>query len=217
MEKTQSDELFERFCTDNGFRFSRIETETDRKTPDYEVFPRDNRVIVEVKEFTPNAEDGRLRNERKPGGSNSAWINPSSRIRQKIATAAPQLKSRSNGLYPAILVLFDNTTFREIDDWTDIKTAMYGDETFDGLDSADVMYGNCRLGGNRKCTATDNTSLSAVCLLELQRDVPYLSIFHNVFSKCPLPPEWFRVNAVQQFSIDLNSDVDCGWPGWHGV
>ena len=217
MEKTRSEKLFERFCTDNRLRFCRIDEQGNKKTPDYEVFPKDNRVIVEIKELTPNDDDKATLSKVRTDGVASQWEPTGQRIRQKIKTAAKQLKSRSNGQHPAMVVLFNNRTLGDIDH-TDIKTAMYGDEIVrvrrhpNGTEEIDL-----RLGGKRQCTPTDNTSLSAVCLMWIHVTEPRLSIFHNVSSKCRLQCDWFRMAAVQQYSTNLNSDFNSGFPNWHRI
>ncbi len=165
MKNTLSEDMFEKFCRDNSFKFLPIVTEKNIKTPDYDVFPLGNRVVIEVKELQANDDDKTSWSEARTRGVFSAWSDPSSRIRQKIGEAYKQLKCRSEGLSPAVLVLFDNGTFGGIDA-TDIKNAMYGDETVQVLYSTDGDIDTVpRLGGRRKCTANDNRSLSAVSLL----------------------------------------------------
>jgi hypothetical protein len=111
MEKTRSEHVFERFYHENSVRFSRVETESDTKTPDYDVFPQENRVIAEIKELQANDDDEAAWSEARTRGAAAAWSDPRNRIRQKIGVAVKQLKRRSEGLHPAIVVLFDNETF----------------------------------------------------------------------------------------------------------
>jgi len=149
---------------------------------------------------------------RRLRGVFAAWSDPSKRIRQKIGEAYKQLKCRSKGLIPAILVLFNNGTFGGIDA-TDIKNAMYGDEIVQVFYSSNGdIYTVPRLGG-RKCTANENRSLSAVSLLWSIGDTVQLSIFHNVFTKRPLPYNWFAVGACRQYSIA--PECHSGFPEWH--
>jgi hypothetical protein len=215
MEKTRSEYVFEQFCQENALRLDRVERDNDSKTPDYEVFTEENRVVIEIKELQANDDEAAAWDEARTNGAAAAFADPRNRIRQKIGAAVKQLKRRSEGLHPAVLVLFDNGTFGGIDA-TDIKNAMYGDETV--VVKRSVAGDVCiapRLGGGRKCTATDNRSLSAVALLWTAGGVASLSIFHNVFARCPLPPSWFTGARCRQYSIDL--DCDSGLPQWHAV
>jgi hypothetical protein len=217
MIKTRSEHLFERFCRENSLRFSRVLTEIDTKTPDYDVFPRENRVVVEIKELQANDNDETAHNEARAHGAAAAWSDPRNRIRRKIGAAAKQLKCRCEGLYPAIVMLFDNGTFGGID-VTDVKNAMYGDETvlvtrFPSGDTAIVT----RLGGGRTCTPTDNRSLSAVALLWTTGEAVHLSIFHNIFARRHLPYDWFASDACHQYSIVLDRRGVSGFPEWHRV
>jgi hypothetical protein len=215
MEKTRSEYVFEQFCQENALRLDRVETDNDSTTPDYDVFPQEHHVVFEIKELQANDNDAAARDEARTNGAAAAFADPRNRIRQKIGTAVKQLKRRSEGLHPAVLVLFDNGTFGGIDA-TDIKNAMYGDETVVVTRSAagDRCIAS-RLGGGRKCTATDNRTLSAVALLSTTGGVASLSIFHNVFARCPLPPSWFIGARCHQYSIDL--DCGSGLPQWHTV
>jgi len=213
MKNTLSEDMFEKFYHENSFEFSRIMTESNIKTPDYDVFPKGNRVVVEVKELQTNNDDKAAWREARKRGVFAAWSDPSSRIRQKIGEAYKQLKCRSEGLSPAVLVLFDNGTFGGIDA-TDIKNAMYGDETVHVTHSSDGNIDIVPLqGGGRKCTENDNRSLSAVSLLWSIGNTVQLSIFHNVFTKCPLPYNWFAVGACRQYSIAL--ECHSGFSEWH--
>jgi hypothetical protein len=203
MSKTRSELLFEQFCNDNSIRFSRVDAEGVKKTPDYDVFLHGTRVVAEVKELTQNDADTAAFKEAFAHGATAAFSDPSNRIRRNIGDAAVQLKSRTEGTLPAIVILYNNGAFGGIDS-TDIKNAMYGHETVRFTQHPDgSTYSDPRLGGGRKCTATDNCSLSGVALLWLEVGEPRLSLFHNVFSKCPLPYEAFRLDACSQFSIDL--------------
>jgi hypothetical protein len=213
--KTRSEEMFERFCNENSLPFTRVETEHDNKTPDYELILEGHRVFAEVKELRANHHDNAASREADSHGAAAAFADPRKRIRKQIGEAGRQLKQRSKGLHPAILVLFDNGTFGGIDT-TDIKNAMYGDEevrvTRPSSEDMSVVF---RLGGGRKCTATDNKSLSAVALPMTTSGTIRLSIFHNGFAAQPLPFDCFTVAACRQYSIDLQCQNE--FPEWHAI
>ena len=168
-------------------------------------------MIVEIKELAPNDADRAAWHRVSLLGRAAAMSDPRDRIRSKIARGGKQLKQRSCGRHPTLLVLFDNGTFGGIDP-TDITNAMYGDETWDVTHpSADQTNAAPRLGGSRKCTPTASRSLSAVGLLRVSGESVRLQIFHNVHACCPLPYRWFAFESCGQYSIDLRRD---GLPEW---
>jgi hypothetical protein len=109
MVKTLSETLFENFCTAAGISWKKIE-ETTSRTPDFELITSGRPIIVEVKEITANEQEqetDRLRRQR--GYGNVLRFVPGERVRSKIAAASEQIKSRSQGIYPSMLVLTDLT------------------------------------------------------------------------------------------------------------
>jgi hypothetical protein len=56
MQKTMSEQFFEDYCARRGIVCQRV-PECETQTPDYELVFGDVRVIVEVKEITPNKEE----------------------------------------------------------------------------------------------------------------------------------------------------------------
>ncbi len=104
---TQSEQWFEEFCNSVGLKFERIE-EGELKTPDYFLDVDNQKIIVEVKEFARNKEEresDRLLEERGYGEALSNT--PGDRVRKKISGASAQIKERTQGIYPSILVLCD--------------------------------------------------------------------------------------------------------------
>src|SRR5215216_1898358 len=61
-DQTISEMLFERFCTDTGIPFVRLEPDSSsgQRTPDYEIHLQEPPVLVEVKQIDPNREDQAL-------------------------------------------------------------------------------------------------------------------------------------------------------------
>src|SRR5262249_47846551 len=127
MGVTRSEQMFEQFCRENSIRFSRLEPEIDVMTPDYDIFRQEHRGVTEIKELVENEADKAAWNEARARGGGAACSDPRGRIRSKIREAYKQLKRRSEGSHPTIVVFCDNGTFGGIDA-TDIKNAMYGDE-----------------------------------------------------------------------------------------
>jgi len=192
--KTVSEKLFERFCEENGIQYNQIKPPTTSHTqsPDYEIQTDTGTVIVEVKQFDPNKEDRRVAKQLQERGYSDAFGGePGARVRLKIQSGVKQLKARSRGRFPTILVLYNNVPFndRGIDPY-EIKTAMYGLEKYDvAVDSprSSVSVVDCGFGPKRKVTPSSNTSLSAVATLHGDPDSDLaLVIYHNVHAARPL-------------------------------
>jgi len=124
--KTQSERFFEDYCANAGVLCGRI-SEEDSKTPDYELTIHGQRIVIEVKEFSRNEaelESDRLLSER---GYGSVLSNtPGDRVRKKIADSSAQIKARTQGIYPSILVLFDRGQVAGHLDPYNIRVAKYG-------------------------------------------------------------------------------------------
>lgn len=107
MNQTTSEREFEAFCRLRGILVARI-PERKTRTPDYEIALGAHRIIVEVKETSPNPEElesQRLLEER--GYGNATGGTPGDRVRKMIRSASAQLKARASGTLPTLLVVFD--------------------------------------------------------------------------------------------------------------
>jgi hypothetical protein len=127
------------------------------------------------------------------------------RVRKKIEDAHEQLKNRSQGKFPAILVLYDNSPFESIDS-TDIKNAMYGNESIrlhmsDDSEDLFIEIKNGGFGSGRKFTKDDNTLISGIAKLYMFETLR-LDIFHNQYAKCPFEPSWLRRSTVTHFKLE---------------
>ncbi len=116
-----------------------------------------------------------------------------------------QLKNFSKGLYPAIIVVFDNTEGLSHLDYEDVLNGMYGDETVivdfsENTESETGLLGH-QFGGHRKLTPYHNRVVSAVALLNFKSDASKLYIFHNIFAEIRLQPEIAWKIADKQFTI----------------
>jgi hypothetical protein len=196
---TESEKLFERFCAANGISCQPIEC--DGKKADYEVVVCGNRIIAELKQINPNESDDVTWNDGRNRGAVAAWGNSDHRVRLKIQEARKQLKARSEGKLPTLLVIFDNGTFAGTDG-TDIKTAMFGDEkvVVSIADHRVASVSALHAGGNRRFSADSNTSISAIALM--YGDKPRLSIFHNHFASITIDPDWIRLDDVKHFALN---------------
>lgn len=198
MELTESETKFETHCAAHGLILQRIERESE-KTPDYELTLGSSLIAVEVKELTPNDTDRANWKQLRESRSVAAYCNSADRLREKILKGCRQLRRRTRKSRPAILVVYDNHTFDGVD-FTDIKNAMYGSETWRISESAAFTEITPRLGAGQMCTPIANTTLSAVALLAADD----LICFHNVHAASPLDRAAVRSLCSRQFTIDLS-------------
>lgn len=202
-EKTESEALFEQFCDDNGISWKRIDSE-DSKTPDYEASFGNHCVIIEIKQLDPNKEELRVRERGRESGRASYWPAADRRVRNKIGSARKQLKAYSDGMLPTMLVLYDNVPFNALDS-CDIITAMYGDEVarfaVPEYSVEPTVLVNIGVGGGRKLTPSTNTTISAVAWLHQRYGVLNLVIYHNIYAKNPIDPDWLRRDTVRHYCL----------------
>jgi hypothetical protein len=205
-QKTTSEIFFEQFCTQHGIRWEQITTGAAEgvKTPDYAIFPKEMKIIVEVKEVQENAAERQQREKlEKVGWSTFGSGKVGDRARDIIGTAAKQLKRMAKGKCPAMIVIY-NPSFllRHHTEPHAIKAAMYGFDTYI-LGLAPIqMRQEPRLldrksGSDRKMGSQFNTTISAVSVL----DGNGLTVYHNVFAAIPLQIELLRGIAAAQFSL----------------
>jgi hypothetical protein len=210
--RNESEIIFEEFCTDAAIPFTRIER-TGKPTPDYEITLGGHTVVTEVKQLDRNDDDDRAITEARAKGIEVGWSEPGRRVRLKFQTAGKQLKERSQGKLPTMLVIHDNGTFGGTDR-DDIKTAMYGDETIvlRRSDDGTTLASPIHAGGQRKCTPNSNKTISAVGLLYRGSGNVRLSVFHNHHAIVPIDPDWFRAETLRHFGCDPdNPDVPYEW------
>ncbi len=206
--KTQSEILFEKFCTAVGIEFKEVPTK-EEKTPDYSIFPNGNEVVVEVKQIDPNPTERKEEEKLRRGGIAIGRRIPGDRVRKKISEANPQISARAKGKLPSLLVLYSNVYLAYHTDPYHIRVGMYGIDTFiltvpkDFQQSPHII--DRRFGSKRRMTPKHNTSISAVGVIYLDPpgslESPRLAVYHNVFAEIPLPTEYLRPFGVKQFTL----------------
>ena len=107
IEKTESEILFERFCANKGIGFEKV-LEGKKPTPDYDIFLEHKKVIAEVKQIDPNKDDLRAEKELRDNQFTLIGCVPGKRVRNKIGSAGPQIRSRTEGKHPSIIILYNN-------------------------------------------------------------------------------------------------------------
>ena len=129
MTLTQSEHLFEQFCGQHHIRCCRLPT-ANARTPDYAIYLSRRKVVVEVKEISPNREELEARRLARIGQFVVVSSTPGDRVRSKISKAIPQLKAATKGRFPGLLVLLDTGFAAEHTSSYNIRVAMHGFETY---------------------------------------------------------------------------------------
>ena len=213
--RTKSELAFENYCTKTRVAWHRID-EGETKTPDYRLEIDGSIMIAEVKEIDRNPDEQESDRELEATGvGNVLGGTPGHRVRKKIAGAAKQIKARTQGRYPGILVL--TTAGGTVSDWSRafhhlepyaIKTAMYGLQVVQVAvpsDSSMRPYSiGSKFGPKKKMTPEANTSISAVAVLEpTAGSALRLVVYRNLYATVPIEPATVsRLRAVR-CDIDL--------------
>jgi len=204
-KRTLSEELFERYCDHKGIRWRRVSVGDDQ-TPDYDVFLPRRKVVVEVKEITPNPKERKAEEELRQKGFSVGSTTPGDRVRKKISEASPQIRARTKRTFPGLLVLFQQGVIPHHIDPYQIRVAMYGFETIvvavpNDLSKRPYAVG-AKFGPKRKMTDTHNTSISAIAtLITRPGGVLELAVYHNRHAAIPLNPKLFARYGVRQFRL----------------
>jgi hypothetical protein len=206
--RTISEVQFEAFCQARGIPLERI-PESDTRTPDYQIAIGADRIIVEVKETSPNPdelESNRLLKER--GVGKVIGGTPGDRVRKMIRSASGQLKARSAGRLPTLLVVFDEGRVAgHVEGWQ-VRVAMYGLEQ---IHLAVPAIGQMRPyptgvghGPKRRMTETDNTSISAIASLVMTGPGEHiLYVYRNRFAKVPLNPRLLQGFGITHYDLGV--------------
>ena len=217
---TESEELFRRFCTSQGWRVEKIDEHSvaeGSKVPDFRLQLGDGAgIVVEVKQFDPNPEE---REEAQGKGSGVLGGKPGHRLRQVITKANNQLKALGQP-DPGMLVVFNRTPCELHDDHYAVLTAMRGiDEVRVPVGSSAgpgtlVRFGRYQQGPDAKLNPERNTSVSCIAVLREFFDgvaIPFglsgpdpeyaLAVYHNLFAKRPLDPSHLVGSRVTHFRM----------------
>jgi hypothetical protein len=216
--KTESEIYFEDFCRRNGFSLLPVPV-TTTKTPDYTLTVAGHLVVVEVKEIQPTDEE--LESERlaiESGVGNCIDITPGKSVRKKIADCSKQIKARTQGKHPGMLVLWEGGRCwgRHTEPYH-VRVAMAGFEqvivTVPPIASnRSPSFTGMKHGPSRKMTEDANTSISAVAVLCLPADDNMLlQIYHNRYAAIPLEPGLLVGSEVTQYWLRDNLRGTTEW------
>jgi hypothetical protein len=103
MSRTLSEQRFEEYCEAKRIRIRPVAVGRTR-APDYDLFMPRRKVVVEVKEITPNPKEKLANAEAIQGVTVAQGFAPGDRLRKKITDASSQIKARTRGRYPGLLV-----------------------------------------------------------------------------------------------------------------
>jgi len=216
MTRTISEREFESFCQLRGVPLTRI-PEADTRTPDYEIAIDQERIVVEVKETSPNQEEResqRLLEERGYGIATGGT--PGDRVRKMISSASPQLKARSRGALPTMLVVFDQGRVCGHVEGYHIRVAMYGLEQIHiavpPAGSGRPHATGASHGPKRKMTEMDNTSISAIAALVMSGPGQHqLLVYRNRFARVPLSPMLLQPFGVRHYDLGTGEGLASDW------
>jgi hypothetical protein len=204
-QKTVSEKLFEKFCEQNAIPFKRI-CEGESRSPDYEIELGNQPIICEVKQIDPNREDCEQIEEREQGQMSAGWV--PNRIRTKLKDVSRQLKHRTRGKLPGIVVIYNNIPIPKYGSSEQVLEAMFGQQTV-LLESSRNSGASSRVrgvifGGRRGVTPNHNTTVSAVAVLERRGDdLLAVRLYHNPHkvSDISLSPKLFAGLPIRQFAF----------------
>jgi hypothetical protein len=198
-----SETLFEQFCSRHGIPCKPIPTGLVR-TPDFAIYLHGVRVVCEVKQIDPNAED--LAELQAVSSNEATGRLVANRLRGKLKDVSGQLKSACLSGHPTILVVYDNTPFKMYSVHLDVVQAMFGAHsvtvTIPKQGGAEPIVSEPFFGGNRGLTPHQNTSVSALVILDTgPLSELKLRVYHNPYASVVLPPKLLDALPVQQYVI----------------
>jgi hypothetical protein len=168
---------------------------------------RGRKIVVEVKQIDPNAQEKReIAKFTKPGNSAiSIKYGLGKRVRGKIIDTQGKFRRRMRSRYPSLLVLFNNVRLFKHTEFSDVLSGMYGQPYFPVMPNRPI--GPMALGPNRTMTGGangTNRSISAVGVLHIQKDGnPSLTIYPNVYARIPLDRRLLSHMPIQYHDLDL--------------
>ena len=145
---------------------------------------------------------------------------PGARVRGKIADASPQIKARTGGCLPSLLVLCDikygcGQVSGHLDRYN-IRVAMEGlDQVIVAVprDQSESPYmTGTRSGPRKKMTETHNTSISAIGVLSTPPGAPIcLTVYHNRHAAIPVPADALKKLNVPQYTLQGSESGPLTW------
>lgn len=192
-----SEVLFEACCEKMQIDCKPIPTEQGGKTPDYELSIGGQTIIVEVKE---------LKEDWTPGVGKHEIVG--NRVRRKIDQSARQMKTRTAGRHPGMLVLYRDGSGLSYFYDPHLPAAMYGTQTIElevPRRGGPYAVGQ-RFGPGKKMTPERHTSISAVGVIFRDPAADWdfdLCVFHNAHAAVPIEAGLLARHGIRQFQMDF--------------
>jgi hypothetical protein len=198
-----SETLFKQLCSSHGVPCEEIPTGPAR-TPDFAIHLAGVRVVCEIKQIDPNNED-LLELETVSSGKTTGRFVPN-RLRAKLKHVSGQLKAASVCGCATLLVVYDNTPFKMYSTHFDVVQAMFGAHSVTVSvpkePDADPIVSEPFFGGNRGLTPRQNTSVSALAILDCgPLSERTLRVYHNPYASVVLRAELLAVLPVVQYLL----------------
>ncbi len=190
LKHTKSERLFEKFAQKQGWNISKI-PKSPTKSPDYDVFINNKRMIFEIKEIVENEDDKRNKKLLKEGGYPVISKTPGQYVRAKIISAKKQLKEFKELKIPMLVVLYDNSMnqFAKLEQY-ELLAGMYGLESVIlalPQDKRQSPYSvGMKYGKKSQTNRLHNTSISALAVIVENDNSLVLDIYHNKHASAPL-------------------------------
>jgi hypothetical protein len=204
-----SEILFEQFCCRHDIPCEPIPTGVGR-TPDFAIRLHGMRVVCEIKQIDPNTED--LAELQAVHSEEATGRLVPNRLRGKLKNVSGQLKTACLSGHSTMLVVYDNTPFKMYSDHLDVVQAMFGAHsvtmTIPKQGGAEAIVSEPFFGGNRGLTPRQNTSVSALAILDSgPLSELKLRVYHNPYASVVLPPELLEALPVEQYVIPGSTTV----------
>jgi hypothetical protein len=199
--KTKSEEVFERFLTDNSISFEKIKEDTTPR-PDYLVTIGVVLIIFEVKELAEDENFGIVGDPAYPHiGSHSRTIGD--HVRRRIEASRKQIQYGVRQGIPSVLLIYNNIdpVFQiSGTEPMDFTAAMYGAHTI-LLNKQSKAASEMFNGKDQMLQEEKNTSFSAVGHLCDRGGTTTVTLFENAFAKVKMPydqlPPCFDVTRLE--------------------
>lgn len=204
---TESEKLFHGFCEESGWPVERLdETGDGVPSPDFRISLADGSpMIVEIKQFDPNSDERAALRALEKGDVATYDTEPGKRLRSVIRKANRQIRARSAGSLPGMLVVYNATGCWMHTDQYAILTAMRGLDVLPLVkkSSPNVQYewGRRRPGPKKQMTNATNTATSAVAVLVEEDGALVLDVYHNQFARRPINPRLLVGRRVRHWKM----------------
>jgi hypothetical protein len=197
--ETVSEQYFLSYCKARGYEVKKIDPtgEAGQRFPDYETTTPAGRVIVEIKEFSPNDEDKAFAAKfEKEGKASFENRSIGRRVRKAIIDAAPQLRRYKDTPLPEVLLLYDNTNAGpDYLDPMNIGAGMFGEPVIRFSRNPSLKPKGVPAathGGRRQLTKTTRLYIGALGVMNVDSAGEIrIDFFHNPFSTKPVWPRYF--------------------------